>query len=708
MNTVHLFSSLTDKQPKEAAWEAVATEIRSNQLAATTAEYRTCRAGEDEARRQGDATTEAACANRAQLLKQRLPGFNAWAHLQGGRTKAHIRGYRPYMMVDLDHLPEADVTQVAQLVGRDEHVTLCYTTVSGRGVRAIVRMEEPVTADNYRDAWLTANQYIARLAGGVEFDVKCSDPTRLSALCHDPQAVFRPDAVPLPVRQQPQPSQARLGKGAGRPCKAAKAAVTVRRMVEQEGTAYTDGQHNAYASRCIYWMNRFGVPQEECLAWAADAFADYEATHRGALQGIVRSVYQNHTDEHATCRLTHYREEKQQKARLGDVEAWVGARYRLRRNLLSHQVEWQALKGDGSGRVDDRFVNSLWRAMQLEGITVDVNIIHSLLSSDFVEDFHPFRHWITQLPPWDGVTDYIGRFLSMVHCRHTSADEFDHFARRWLVAMVASVLDEETVNQEILTFIGPQGTYKSSFMLHILPPHLRDFFTTKTSCCSLDKDDLIMLAENILISLEEIDSLTTKELNQLKAYTVKPHIKERPAYGRHKLLMPRVASLCATGNNPTFLTDDTGNRRWLTFEIERIDNPWEADIPYEGIYAQCVALYRQGFRYWFSDHEVHELNQRNRRFEAPNPAEEMVLTHFFQPRSPAELRYLTATQIAARFAPWVKISPTKISRAMTALGFEMVRTHSGKFWKVAERQPAEIGYRLPDGKRSDDAEGVPF
>ncbi|MCF2660504.1 hypothetical protein JQM83_15150, partial [Parabacteroides distasonis] len=101
------------------------------------------------------------------------------------------------------------------------------------------------------------------------------------------------------------------------------------------------------------------------------------------------------------------------------------------------------------------------------------------------------------------------------------------------------------------------------------------------------KDDHLMLAQNIIISLEEIDSMTTKEINQLKAFTTMPHINERPPYARHTVLMPRVASLTATGNNVTFLTDQTGNRRWLPFQVERIDNPWQADIPYEGMYAQA-------------------------------------------------------------------------------------------------------------------------
>ena len=49
--------------------------------------------------------------------------------------------------------------------------------------------------------------------------------------------------------------------------------------------------------------------------------------------------------------------------------------------------------------------------------------------------------------------------------------------------------------------------------------------------------------------------MTTKEINQLKAFTTMPHINERPPYARHTVFMPRVASLTATGNNVTFLTE---------------------------------------------------------------------------------------------------------------------------------------------------------
>ena len=33
---------------------------------------------------------------------------------------------------------------------------------------------------------------------------------------------------------------------------------------------------------------------------------------------------------------------------------------------------------------------------------------------------------------------------------------------------------------------------------------------------------------------------------------------------------------------------------------------------------------------------------------------------------------------------------------MATLGFEQVYQNRGRFWKVAERMPAEIGYKIPD------------
>ena len=66
-----------------------------------------------------------------------------------------------------------------------------------------------------------------------------------------------------------------------------------------------------------------------------------------------------------------------------------------------------------------------------------------------------------------------------------------------------------------------------------------------------------------------------------------------------------------------------------------------------------------------------------------------------QPRTEAETKYMTSSKIAARFAPYMKISPTRIGMALGELGFEQVRSKHNRFWKVAERPVAEIDSRLP-------------
>ena len=600
-------------------------------------------------------------------------------------------------------LAEGDKTQMKA----DKHTLLTYVTISGEGLRVIARVDGEVTPDNYKAAWLTVNEHYKKLLN-LDYDTQCSSTTRMCGLAWDPDVLFQPLAKRLKINKAlGKTTSARKGKGAGRPMEAKSIADKVKRLVEADGAVYAAGQHNDYVSRCVYLMNRYGVTMANCTEWALEAFKDYEAKHHGTIANMVKSIYATHADEHAALALS-----KSRRVGVAEVEKYIKERYVVRRNLLSFQVEFmkrtplensEELKNEFSS-VDDHFINSLWRQMENDGMEVDTKVINNILGSDFVTDYHPFKSWIESLPAWDGETDYIRQFFSLVHCKDTSEETFYFYARCWFLAMVASVMNPEVVNHEILTFIGEQGTYKSSFMFNILPPLLRDYYATKNNWYMLTKDDYIMLAENIIISLEEIDSMATKEVNQLKAFTTEPHVKQRPAYGRHIVLRPRVASLCATGNNLTFLSDQTGNRRWLPFHISHIDNPWTAHIPYEGMYAQALALVNAGERYWLDDKQIRELNERNKAYMTPDPAREMIVTYFTIPRTESETKYMTASKIAARFMPLIKISPTKIGIALAELGYEQVRNGKGRFWKVAERPGNEIDSRLP----GEESESLPF
>ena len=245
------------------------------------------------------------------------------------------------------------------------------------------------------------------------------------------------------------------------------------------------------------------------------------------------------------------------KATVEEMEEFINSYMKFRMNMLTHQIETQLIadaytdRPEASAchwqRLTDHIENSLWCAMQHHGMAVNLNELHTLLGSDFVKEYHPLKEYLDGLPPWDGETDYIGRLAAMVHVKespHSPLQQdksrerndlsetpvrFADILKRWMVSMIAAALDETVVNQVILTLIGRQGSYKTSFMQHILPPVLSEYYTTKSNSSRMTKDDLFTMTENLVINLEEIDTMPPSELNQLKAMVTQRYVDERRA-----------------------------------------------------------------------------------------------------------------------------------------------------------------------------------
>lgn len=669
------------------SWEALVDELKGTTHERATTLYRTTTRQLQLLEPNGNPDEIQRLKEHRSRIKQDQPAFIPSVSLEGGRTLTHVTGYSGFIMVDIDNLPDDRFENACQQVYTDPYTFLAYITLSGKGIRVIVRVAEKLGKSRFAAAWQAINNYYAKLIG-TRIDSQCKNATRMSVICHDPQALYRPEATPFPL-----PAAERKAKPAR--ITAQRAEPTVRRLVEKEGIAYVAHSHNDYICRCLYWMNRFGIAHDEAERWALEAFADYDAN---AVRSTARSCYAL-TDEHGSKRLRDYEQatnRPQRRATVREMERFINERLEIRRNLLTSHIEIRLKEENDWRRLNDTIENSLWRAMQNEGIDADLFRMRTLLTSDFAPDFHPLTHYLDQLPPWDGTTDHIGRLAAMVHTVDNQPERFADCLKRWLVGMLAGALDERVVNQVILVLIGRQGSYKTSFMQNLLPPCLRDYYTTKTNSQRLTKDDLFTVTENLLVNYEEIDAMRPNELNQLKALTTTLHINERPPYARNKVNLPHVASFCATGNNPLFLSDDTGNRRWLVFEVSGIDSPWDNPIHYEGIYAQAKALLDNGYRYWFHEREIDEINQRNRRFETPNPARELILTYYRKPGPDERIRPVTASQIVARFGGSIRLSPGQVGRALRELGFDSQHTRNGNFWFMIERSLDEIQSLLPE------------
>ena len=264
--------------------------------------------------------------------------------------------------------------------------------------------------------------------------------------------------------------------------------------------------------------------------------------------------------------------------------------------------------------------------------------------------------------------------------------------------MVASWMKDDVVNHQVLVLIGRQGIYKTTWLEHLIPPHLRAYACKLANSNDLNKDERLRIAEFGLISLDEIDSMNNRELNQLKSIITSTDVNERAAYAYSKERRVRLASFCASGNRKDFLTDITGNRRWLPFEVESIQNPFFTILPYDLMYAQAWALANNStFNYWFDLDEIETIEQHNQQFRDESNEEQLIDVYFSVPAEGAiNAKFLTTAEISERLIYFGNIKrPLTLSRLGVLLsqkGFVSVRrgNPSRRGWIIYERESQEV------------------
>ena len=414
----------------------------------------------------------------------------------------------------------------------------------------------------------------------------------------------------------------------------------------------------------------------------------------------------------------------------------------LQFNRLRHDIIADKLQVRCAHPIGDR--QEQWREMTKHDINsivchaaqeYDANItsreVLTALQSDLIPDVHPLREYVLSCREWtEEQPDWIDFVASQVRVADNASDsekgsngsksskgesavETSRTSRtpstkadtlwrgcfkKWFVAMVASWMKDEVVNHTVLVLVGRQGIFKTTWLEHLIPPHLRAYACKLANSNDLNKDERLRIAEFGLISLDEIDSMNNRELNQLKSVITATDVNERAAYAYTKERRVRLASFCASGNRRDFLTDITGNRRWLPFEVESIQNPFYTILPYERMYAQAWALAQDPlFSYWFDLEEIEVLEQHNQYFRDESNEEQLLDVYFAVPAEGASnTKFLTTAEISERLIYYGNIKrPLSLSRLGVLLsqkGFLSIRKGSPqrRGWVVYERDNEEI------------------
>ena len=321
-----------------------------------------------------------------------------------------------------------------------------------------------------------------------------------------------------------------------------------------------------------------------------------------------------------------------------------------KRRLGERQETWRNLT--------DKDINTMiCQCVQETGACVGITEFITALRSDMLPSVHPPRSWLESLPAISGNTDWIDLIAKQVTVIGGEAANlyWRQCFKKWFVAMVASWMLDEVVNHTVLVLVGRQGIYKTTWLDHLIPPQLRDYCSKLPLSGQISKDDRLRLCENVMLNIDELDAICGREMNIVKSLLTSTEVNERAAYGRLKERRVRLASFCASTNNREFLTDVTGNRRWLPFEVESIQNPFYTTLPYQVLYAQAKQLVESGyFTYWFEPDEIELLEQHNEEFRVQEGEEQLLMLLFDIPAE-GKGKFMTTAEISEKLVTYGNI-----------------------------------------------------
>ena len=729
---VSIFHDMTCKLPLPGLLEGVANLIRTDEkLAVFTRSYR----------QTGSKTFK----NESQL-------FAVPCLFEGGKGRSNIRQLTGMSLVDFDHAIGSEERRVKseesisdgewkafvakelnilkQKAIADPHTLLCYITMSGNGLRVIFTYEiapefSGVPKDEeevkkfeayYQQAFYAGNAYYEKLLG-AKADMQCKNITRLSGLAHDPEVFLRPQSEVIPFTAEEISTAATAYVKQSKEDKQMQRIQTyfdtlIAPQLAKAKIEFRSGSHNDYVMRVGYKLAERRFSKKVALRWAMQKFGkDYPDTEQ-----VINSCFAN-AAPHGKKGGSGDSRGDSKTATVEEIKSFLDGHVSLRFNEITSRVEYEFPADNTDGHrftpVNDRIVNSLWS--QMSTITrVNIQDMYRVIESDYVPVFNPFKAYLNNLCQSVksvgvqdkkqsvgeknyssvGDRDYIQELAQTVRVKGGEQEQmlWHLYLKKWLVGMVASWISDDVVNNVILVLIGEQGAYKTTWFNYLLPPPLKQYFYTKTNANRMSKDDILTLAQYALVCCEELDTMRPAELNQLKAAVTMPSIDERAAYAHYHEHRKHIASFCGTGNNTQFLSDPTGNRRWLPFEVESIVSPRDHPFHYEGIYSQALALYESGFQYWFTKEEIQELNRHNRQFETPHLERELVSLYFRVPQEGENGMFMTSARAIQIIGTGIsqKLNPTRVGLSFNELGFQRVRYHGIRGYLVIQRTAEEM------------------
>ena len=334
-----------------------------------------------------------------------------------------------------------------------------------------------------------------------------------------------------------------------------------------------------------------------------------------------------------------------------EIEAYLSSRYEFRNNTELGRTEYRRMNSSDFTKVGRYEINTLRRELDNDvGIITSSDNLYSIIESSFSPRINPIQEYFKGLPLVDVSSSSpfslkaIPDLASCVVVRNSN--KWLPYLTKWLVAVVANAMDDrECRNHTCLVLTGEQGKFKTTFLDLLCPPALHGYSYTG-KIYPQEKDTLTYIGQNLIVNIDDqLKALNKRDENELKNLITCPMVKYRMPYDKYVEEHTHLASFVASVNGNDFLTDPTGSRRFLPFEVLSIDIERAKAISMNNVYAEAKALLKSGFRYWFDDDEIAELYRESEDFQVQTAEMELLLRCFEKPTEDESYSLMTTTEI---------------------------------------------------------------
>ncbi|UFH52224.1 VapE domain-containing protein [Spirosoma sp. KNUC1025] len=375
------------------------------------------------------------------------------------------------------------------------------------------------------------------------------------------------------------------------------------------------------------------------------------------------------------------------------IRKYVTEKYDIRLNNVACDYEY-SLKGLNQWK--ELIIDDLVCELLEYGFKGLKDTLNPFISSSNIPRYDPIAYYFDTLPKWEETEpDYIQQLAKYVETSDNAF--FQHQFKMMLVRVVAQAIGHIAFNKHCFTLYGKQNDGKTSFLRFLCPPSLQHYIKDGIDFNGNSKDAKRALAENLFINLDELAQLGKADMNTVKDFMTTSQVKLRIPYDKKDAVMRRRASFVGSTNKQEILTDETGNVRWLVFEIKSINHDkggpggYAANVDIDKVWSQAVTLLKSGYRYILSEDEI-KYSERNNQQYSYQSDEMALILKYFDRSTPEKGRFLTATDIMfeliEKTGSRVRLNSINIGRACNALKFDKV--------KGGTSRNAVYGYYLED------------